>query len=101
MELVSLAVKRGSANRTGTPGRIVRLAPRLVLPAPVLRLVKLMVSAYEPTGVLFALALRLAMTVVLAPEASVPLADERVSQLAFLPAVQLSVELPTLETVNV
>lgn len=78
-----------------------RLTVRVVLPLPLLAFVKVIVSPYPPVARLFAAALIVAVTVVLAPAASAPPVPESVSQPAVLPAVQFIVPVPVFESVYV
>ncbi len=74
---------------------------RLVLPTPLVPLVKVMVSEYAPWLREFAAVLIEAVTTVLPPGLTVPLLGDKVSQLAVFAAVHDSGPVPLLETVNV
>lgn len=68
---------------------IVRATVRVVLPVPLVEFLNVMVSEYEPAASVLATELTDAVTVVLAPAASVPEVAESVVQLCVLLAVQL------------
>ena len=69
-------------------------ALRLVSPSPVVVLRKITVSVLELGASVVVLAARLAVTVAVAPAASVPLVDERVNHVAAFAAVQFKLVLP-------
>jgi len=71
----------------------VRVADRVVLPVPFVELVNVIVSPYVPTAREFAPELIVAVTVVVAPAARVPVVALRVSQVEFFVAVH-EIELP-------
>jgi hypothetical protein len=74
-------------------------ALRLVSPSPVVVLSKMTVSVLELGASVDVLAARLAVTVMVAPAARVPLLDERVNQVAAFAAVQFKLVLPVLARV--
>ena len=84
---------------TGEP-LTVKFTVRDVLPSPVVVLLKVSVAEYDPTAVVFALAVRVRVIVVFAPGANVPLVGVTESHAALLCAsFQLSVVLPVFVSV--